>query len=61
MTRLERILNLLDRYDYMVDVALSVPGSMEGKMVVRNMMMPLRQEKEQLAQELIEHGCRRKN
>lgn len=61
MTRLDRILNLLDRYDYMVDVALSVPGSMEDKMVVRSMMMPLRQEKDQLTQELIEHGCRRKN
>lgn len=61
MTRLDRVLNLLDRYDYMVDVALSVPGSMEDKMVVRSMMMPLRQEKAQLTQELIEHGCRRKN
>ena len=61
MTRLDRVLNLLDRYDYMVDVALSVPGSMEDKMVVSSMMMPLRQEKDQLTQELIEHGCRRKN
>ena len=61
MTRLERILNLLDRYDYIVDVAISIPGVMEGKMVVRSMLMPLRQEKEALTQELIEHGCRRKN
>lgn len=61
MTRLDRVLNLLDRYDYMVDVALSVLGNMEDKMVVRSMMMPLRQEKDQLTQELIEHGCRRKN
>ena len=61
MTRLDRVLNLLDRYEYLVDVAISIPGSMEDKMVVRSMLMPLRQEKEALTQELIEHGCRRKN
>ena len=61
MTRLDRLLNLLDRYEYLVDVAISIPGSMEDKMVVRSMLMPLRKEKDQLTQELIEHGCRRKN
>jgi hypothetical protein len=34
---------------------------MEDKMVVRSMLVPLRKEKDQLTQELIEHGCRRKN
>ena len=61
MTRLDRVLNLLNKYDSLVEVALALPSDHEYKMVGRNLLVSLRQEKEAITQELIEHGCRRKN
>lgn len=61
MTRLDRVLNLLNKYDSLVEVALALPSDHEYKMVGRNLLASLRQEKEALTQELIERGCRRKN
>lgn len=58
MTRLDRVLKLLEDYDRLTDLIIDddvvrfiAPSRLEG----------LRQEKAQLTQELIEHGCRRKN
>ena len=57
MTRLYRILSLLEAYDEIIDIALSND--------VCDYLAPhieaMREEKEKLTQELIEHGCRRKN
>lgn len=57
MTRLDRVLRLLEEYD---DLAACVFESKEY-MVGHDILMHLRKEKDQLTQELIEHGCRRKN
>ena len=58
MTRLDRILELLERYDALTSVALrAYSNSTYGSL----MLEELRKEKEKLTQELIEHGCRRKN
>lgn len=57
MTRLDRVLKLLEEYD---DLAACHFESKEY-LVGYDILMRLRQEKEQLTQELIEHGCRRKN
>ena len=61
MTRLNKVLGLLDRYDALTEVALSIPNDHEDKMLGWDLLVALRKEKEQLTQELIEHGCRRKN
>ena len=53
MTRLDRVLKLLEDYD-MLAYLLSNKN-------LESYLERLRQEKEQLTQELIEHGCRRKN
>ena len=57
MTRLDRVLSLLEAYDELIDIAM--PN------YVCEYLAPhidaMRKEKEQLTQELIEHGCRRKN
>ena len=53
MTRLDRVLKLLDDYDNLANLITDV--------ICRSRLEKLRQEKEKLAQELIEHGCRRKN
>ena len=57
MTRLDRLLKLLEDYD---DLAAC---HFEDKMYLlgHDILMRLRAEKEALTQELIEHGCRRKN
>lgn len=57
MTRLDRLLKLLEDYD---DLAAC---HFEDKMYLLgyDILMRLRAEKEALTQELIEHGCRRKN
>jgi hypothetical protein len=55
MTRLDRVLKLLDKYD-----ALAA-DHYENTMDWWNELAECRKEKEKLTQELIEHGCRRKN
>ncbi len=58
MTRLDRVLTLLERYDRLVaDIFFEEIdwGAISGTLI------DLRNEKEKLTQELIEHGCRRKN
>jgi hypothetical protein len=56
MTRLKRVLTLLDRYDDLAAAGVaSHPASEFGKLLLRE----LREEKEKLTQELTEHGCRR--
>ena len=57
MTRLDRVLKLLDKYD---DLAACHFESKEY-LVGHDILMRLRAEKEKLTQELIKHGCRRKN
>ena len=59
MTRLDRVLKLLEDYDDLVAVALSKPYP--DKQWYQPMLAYLRKEKAKLTQELIEHGCRRKN
>ena len=61
MTRLDRVLTLLNKYDSLVEVTLALPSDHEDKMVGLDLLASLRKEKEKLTQELIEHGCRRKN
>ena len=58
MTRLDRLLKLLEDYDDLVAVAFQHYCIGQD---CRNMLAYLRQEKEKLRQELIEHGYRRKN
>lgn len=58
MTRLDRVLKLLEDYDDLVAVAFQ--NYCVGQ-DCRKMLEYLRSEKEKLTQELIEHGCRRKN
>ena len=57
MTRLDRVLKLLEEYD---DLAACHFESKEYP-VGHDILMRLRKEKDQLTQQLIEHGCRRKN
>ena len=56
MTRLDRLLKLLNDYDDLAAVALQ--SYCIGR-DCRKMLTYLRQEKEKLTQELIEHGCPR--
>ena len=56
MTRLDRILKLLEEYDDNLEYLLHDDDTVGYFTLER-----LRQEKDQLTQELIEHGCRRKN
>lgn len=58
MTRLDRVLELLEKYDDLASVALRAYSNSTYGLL---MLEELRKEKEQLTQELIEHGCRRKN
>ena len=58
MTRLDRVLNLLDRYDILLTTALNAYHNGTYGIAV---LAQLKAEKEQLTKELIEHGCRRKN
>ena len=58
MTRLDRVLKLLEDYDDLAAVALQHYCVGQD---CRKMLTYLRAEKEKLRQELIEHGCRRKN
>ena len=58
MTRLDRVLNLLQKYDDILSVALRAYCNGTYGLTI---LADLRQEKEKLTQELIKHGCRRKN
>ena len=57
MTRLDRVLTLLDDYDALID---SVTDDYMKKLIAYK-LDGMREEKDLLTQELIEHGCRRKN
>lgn len=61
MTRLDRILKLLERYDSLAEVALCTKLDDEDEQLCLACLSTLRKEKATLTQELIEHGCRRKN
>ena len=61
MTRLDRVLNLLERYDSFVEAVFSLTSPTECETLGYDILVSLRKEKDQLTQELIEHGCRRKN
>ena len=58
MTRLDRVLELLERYDSLVSNLITAYHNGKCGWVI---LGELRVEKEKLAQELIEHGCRRKD
>ena len=58
MTRLDRVLKLLDKYDGLAMDALSLQGCEAYGTFGYDVLVSLRKEKAQLAQELIEHGCR---
>ena len=58
MTRLDRVLNLLEDYDRLADLIIDDDIC---RSVAPSRLEELRKEKDQLTQELIEHGCRRKN
>lgn len=58
MTRLGRVLKLLEDYDRLVaDIFF---GEIEWG-AISGTLIELRNEKEKLTKQLIEHGCRRKN
>lgn len=59
MTRLNRILNLLEQYDRLLCIVLNFHPKLQIEFF--NHLGELRCEKKLLTQELIEHGCRRKN
>jgi hypothetical protein len=56
MTRLERILDLLNKYDGLAEASVKSHNSILGCIMLKD----LREEKEKLTKELIEYGCRRK-
>ena len=58
MNRLDRVLKLLQRYD---DILVAALSAYHNGTYGWTILAELRVEKEQLTQELIEHGCRRKN
>ena len=57
MTRLDRVLTLLDDYDALIDL---IADDYMRKHIAHK-LENMREEKDKLTQELIEHGCRRKN
>jgi hypothetical protein len=57
MTRLERVVDLLNKYDNFAEAC--VKSFCLTPMV--DIIKELREEKEKLTKELIEHGCRRRN
>lgn len=61
MTRLDRVLTLLERYDSLAEIALCDKLDCEDAILSLACLTSLRAEKNKLTQELIEHGCRRKN
>ena len=55
MTRLKRILNLLERYDGLAEAGVKSHNSSFGEVLLKD----LRKEKEELSKELVKYGCRR--
>lgn len=56
MTRVERVFNLLEKYDGLAEAGVkSHPGSSFGSLLLKE----LREEKDKLKQDLAEYGCRR--
>ena len=56
MTRLARVIDLLERYDGLAVAGVNChPNSSFAALLLKE----LREEKEKLKQELTEHGCRR--
>jgi hypothetical protein len=60
MTRLDRVLKLLEEYDKFA-LAQLVRDEKTREVKDFDTLVELRKEKAKLTQELIEHGCRRKN
>jgi hypothetical protein len=56
MTRLDRVLELFEKYDSLVVDCIKCLDSERWQALLN----AYREEKEKLTQELIEHGCRRK-
>lgn len=56
MTRLERILDLLNKYDGLAAAGVNSHNSEFGRIVLKD----LREEKEKLTRELTAYGCRRR-
>lgn len=62
MTRLDRVLDLLESYDRLSATAFeNYHKGLYKQEFFTGLLTDLRKKKEQLAKELIEHGCRRKN
>ena len=57
MTRLDRVLSLLEAYDELIDIA--IPDDVCKYLAPH--LDAMREEKAKLRQELVEHGYRRKN
>ena len=57
MTRLYRVLSLLEAYDELIKIA--IPNDVYEYLTPH--IEAMREEKEKITKELIEHGCRRKN
>lgn len=55
MTRLERVLDIFERYDRLAEIGVKSHNSALGQA----MLDEIRVEKDKLTKELIEHGCRR--
>ena len=56
MTRLDRLLNIFDRYDELVSIYIDTSDETISKIQLDK----LREDRQILTQELIEYGCRRK-
>ena len=57
MTRLDKILNIFDRYDKLISIYIDP----SDETISKRELDELREDRDVLTQELIEHGCRRKN
>ena len=57
MTRLDRVLNIFDRYDKLISIYIDPSDTTISK----RQLDKLREDKDVLIQELVKHGCRRKN
>lgn len=55
ISRLNRIINLFDRYDYLAEAGATAHNSMYARLLLNE----LRAERDQLEQELREFGCSR--
>ena len=60
MARLERVLDLLESYDRLSATALANCHGFKQELFT-GLLEDLREKKEKLTEELIAHGCRRRN